>query len=101
MGLTLFQHKQSAAAQASIVPLAFPIIAGPGTLSTILTLQAAFGLAATSISIFLNLILVYLVLANTSRIERLLGATGLKVIRPVFGIILITLAIKILKDAFT
>jgi multiple antibiotic resistance protein len=82
---------------ASIVPIAFPLIAGAGTLTTILTLKAEFEQVNIAIGILLNLIFVYAVLKSTNWLERKLGRTGLDVLRRIFGIILLSIAVKIFK----
>lgn len=100
LGLSLFRYTHSGA-KTSIVPLAFPVIAGPGTLTTILTLRAEFSMLNIAIGAFLNLIPIYFVLKNTDRLERWLGPSGINVIRTIFGIILLALAVKILRGAFS
>jgi multiple antibiotic resistance protein len=82
----------------SVVPIAFPIIAGSGTLTTIMSLKSEFDSANIYIGILINLIVVYLVLKSTSTIERILGKGGLLVIRKFFGVILIAIAVKIFKN---
>ena len=84
---------------ASIVPIAFPLIAGAGTLTTILSLRAidAFSYSEITIGIILNLLFVFFVLKTTNTIERVLGHAGLDVLRRVFGIVLLAIAIKLFK----
>lgn len=82
---------------ASIVPIAFPLIAGAGTLTTILSLRSSYSTAEITIGIILNLIFVYFVLKTTTKIEKMLGKGGVNVLRRVFGIILLALAIKLFK----
>jgi multiple antibiotic resistance protein len=79
----------------SIVPLAFPVIAGAGTITTILSLRAEFDRPNILVAILLNMIPVVLVLLLTSRIERLLGRVGLIVLRKAFGIILLAISVKL------
>ncbi|KAB2913394.1 MarC family protein [Oscillatoria amoena NRMC-F 0135] len=81
----------------SIVPVAFPIIAGSGTLTTVISLRADYGLYNILVGILLNLILIYVVLKSTNFIERKLGKGGLLVIRKFFGLILLAIAVKIFK----
>ncbi len=99
MGLTLFRYGQEGVSS-SVVPLAFPIIAGPGTLTTILTLRVEFTVVDIAIGTFLNLIFVYFVLKNTAWLARILGPSGIQVIRTMFGVILLALAVKIMRNAF-
>jgi len=97
LGVELFKSDPDAKAGASIVPIAFPLIAGAGTLTTILTLKAEFAQLNIAIGILLNLVLVYIVLKSTSWLERKIGKTGLDVLRRIFGIILLSIAVKIFK----
>lgn len=80
---------------ASIVPIAFPLIAGAGTMTTILSLRAEYDKINIIVAIALNVILVYVVLKSSAKIEKLLGANGLEVIRKVFGVILLAIAVKL------
>lgn len=97
LGIELFKSDPDASQGASIVPIAFPLIAGAGTLTTILTLKSEFAQINIAIGILLNLILVYIVLKSTGWLERKIGRTGLDVLRRVFGIILLSIAVKVFK----
>ena len=97
LGIELFKPDTDATASASIVPIAFPLIAGAGTLTTILTLKAEFEQINIAIGILLNLIFVFIVLKSTNWLERKLGKTGVDVLRRIFGIILLSIAVKIFK----
>jgi multiple antibiotic resistance protein len=97
LGIELFKPDPEATASASIVPIAFPLIAGAGTLTTILTLKAEFEQINIAIGILLNLIFVFIVLKSTNWLERKLGKTGVDVLRRIFGIILLSIAVKIFK----
>jgi len=97
LGIELFKSDPDASQSASIVPIAFPLIAGAGTLTTILTLKAEFAQINIAIGILLNLVLVYIVLKSTGWLERKIGKTGLDVLRRIFGIILLSIAVKIFK----
>lgn len=83
---------------ASIVPLAFPLIAGTGVLTTILSLRSQYSNANIIIGIIVNLILVFLVLKSSSKIEKLLGTGGLSVIRKIFGVVLLAIAVKLFSS---
>ncbi|MGM0944797.1 MAG: MarC family protein [Bacteroidota bacterium] len=98
LGIELFKPDPEASSGASIVPIAFPLIAGAGTLTTILTLKAEFDQVNIAIGILLNLVFVYTVLKSTTWLERKLGKTGLDVLRRIFGIILLSIAVKIFKS---
>ncbi|MBN1250546.1 MAG: NAAT family transporter [Bacteroidales bacterium] len=79
----------------SIVPLAFPLIAGAGSMTTLLSLRAEYQLVEIIIALVLNVILVYIVLKMTHVFERILGQSGILILRKIFGIILLAIAIKL------
>jgi multiple antibiotic resistance protein len=79
----------------TVVPIAFPIIAGSGTLTTIMSLKANFQTLYILLGIIVNLVIVYIVLTSLNRIERMLGKAGLTAVRKFFGVILIAIAVKI------
>lgn len=81
----------------TIVPIAFPIIAGAGTLTTLLSLRSEYELVNIIIAVLLNLIVIFIVIHFIPRIERVLGDGGIAVLRRVFGIILLSIAIKLLS----
>lgn len=85
----------------SVVPLAFPVIAGAGTITTVLSLRAEFHSQNILVAILLNMVPVLLVLLLTGRIERLLGRVGLIVIKKAFGIILLAIAVKLFAANIT
>jgi multiple antibiotic resistance protein len=97
LGITLIRDDPDAKGSGSVVPLAFPLIAGAGTLTTILSLRAVFAEVNILIGILLNLIFVYLVLRSSSWLERKIGKSGFAVLRRVFGVILLAIAVKIFK----
>ena len=82
----------------SIVPLAFPIIAGAGTMTSILSLRAEFEAINILIAIVINMVIVLVVLLLTSKIERVLGDVGINVLRKAFGIILLAIAVKLFSS---
>ncbi len=82
---------------ATVVPLAFPLIAGTGTLTTLLSIRAEYSLLSILIAIVLNIIIVYVVLKKMNLIEKLLGAGGISIMKKVFGIVLLALAIKLFR----
>ena len=89
--------KDAMPATASIIPLAFPLIAGTGTLTTLLSIRAEYNIVSIITAIFFNVIIVYIVLRNLDKIEKVLGAGGIAIIKKVFGIILLALAIKLFR----
>jgi len=94
----LIKDDPDAKGSGSIVPLAFPLIAGAGTLTTILSLRAVYAEANVLIGILVNLIIVYIVLRSSVWLERVLGKSAFAVLRRVFGVILLAIAVKIFKD---
>jgi multiple antibiotic resistance protein len=90
-------YKEDTAATASVVPIAFPIIAGTGTLTTLLSIRAEYKIENIIIAILVNLIFVYIVLRNTYRLENILGAGGINILRKVFGVILLAIAVKLFR----
>ncbi len=93
LGIRLY--KEDNPSTASIVPIAFPLIAGAGTMTTILSLRAAYDKVNIIIAILINVVVVYGVLKSSGKIERLLGTNGLGVIRKIFGVILLAIAVKL------
>lgn len=96
LGMTFF--KDDSFETASIVPLAFPLIAGAGTMTTILSLKSEYHTQNIIVGILINIGIIYLVLKNTYRLEKLLGRTGLAVLRKAFGVILLAIAIKLFRS---
>lgn len=90
-------YKDETAATASVVPIAFPIIAGTGTLTTLLSIRAEYKVENIVVAILVNLIFVYIVLRNTYRLEKILGVGGINILRKVFGIILLAIAVKLFR----
>lgn len=97
LGITLYKDDSdsNASLTAAVFPIAFPLIAGPGSLTTLLSLRAEFAIQNIIVAVILNVIFLYLVLKTSSRIERLLGAGGIQIIRKVFGVILLAISVKL------
>jgi len=93
LGITLY--KEETPNTASIVPIAFPLIAGAGTMTSLVSIRAEFEIINILIAIVVNMMVVYVVLKNTERLERILGSGGLSILRKVFGIILLAIAVKL------
>lgn len=93
LGISLY--KDDAPETASVVPLAFPLIAGAGTMTSLVSLQAEYETVNIIVAIVINIIFVYLVLKSSSKIEKILGSQGINVIRKVFGVILLAIAVKL------
>ena len=93
LGISLYRDDEPESA--SIVPIAFPLIAGAGTLTSLLSLRAEYHVENIIVAIVLNIIFVYLVLKSSRKIEKVLGKNGVNVIRKVFGVILMAIAVKL------
>ena len=94
LGVEFFKSDDDVKASA-LVPLAFPLIAGSGTLTTIMSLKANFEVQTILIAIVLNLIVIYIVLKSLNRVSKLLGPSGLIAVRKFFGVILLAISVKI------
>ncbi len=97
LGIRLY--KDEIPATASVVPLAFPLIAGTGTLTTLLSIRAQYAVTSILIGISINVVIVYIVLKTMKRIEDFLGVGGISILRKVFGIILLAIAVKIFRSS--
>jgi len=95
LGITLYKEEETNPITASVFPLAFPLIAGPGSLTTLLSLRAEFELQNIIIAVLLNVAVIYLVLKTSKRIEKFLGQNGISIIRKVFGVLLLAISVKL------
>ena len=93
MGIELFKHDSPGGG--TIVPIAFPLIAGAGSITTLLSLKAEYAAVNILIALILNMIVVFLVLRMTSLVERILGPAGVHILRKIFGVILLAIAVKL------
>jgi len=98
LGIRLY--KDNIPETASIVPIAFPLIAGAGTLTTLVSLKAQYQTINILVAIIINIGIVFIVLKNTSRLEKLLGTGGINILRKVFGIIILAIAVKLFQNNF-
>ncbi|WP_340076000.1 MarC family protein [Leptobacterium sp. I13] len=99
LGITLY--KDDAPETASIVPLAFPLIAGAGTMTTLLSLRAEYHVENIIVAILINMVFVYIVLKSSGRIARVIGKSGIGIIRKIFGVILLAIAVKLFATNVT
>ncbi len=97
LGLEFFKSEKDVKA-ATLVPIAFPLIAGSGTLTTIMSLKANFSDLTIFLGIFINLIIIYVVLRSLNLIARILGNAGLIAVRKFFGVVLLAIAVKIFAE---
>lgn len=93
LGITLY--KDESPETSAVVPLAFPLIAGAGTMTTLLSLRSEYDTINIIVAIVINIIFVYLVLKSSGKIEHFLGKQGINVIRKIFGVILLAIAVKL------
>src|SRR5690606_6657672 len=98
LGRNIFKQENLHPSSASIVPIAFPLIAGAGTITTLISLRAAYELPNLVVGVSVNLAFIYVVLKSSGYIEKKLGVSGLDVMRKVFGIILLAISIMLIKD---
>lgn len=99
LGIEFFKHDEGLSKSAgSIVPIAFPMIAGSGTLTTVISLKASYHSYNILIGIIINLLFVFICLKSLTFLEKLLGPSGISVIRKFFGVILVAISIKIFKE---
>ncbi|WGH27241.1 MAG: MarC family protein [Candidatus Bostrichicola ureolyticus] len=96
LGIELHKIKQSS--QISIVPIAFPLIAGPGSITTLISLRNIFDIKIIIISLLLNIIIVYYVLEQSDFIAKKIGDSGLDLLKRIFGIILLAFSLKLFGD---
>lgn len=97
-GVVLFKDDEHGSKVVSIVPVAFPLIAGAGTMTTLISLRVEYEAINIAIAVVLNIIVVFIVLKLTTRIEKLLGKGGIAILQKVFGIILLAIAVKLFAD---
>lgn len=95
LGIKIYRDEMPSTA--SVVPLAFPLIAGTGTLTTLLSIRAEYNLLSILVAIVLNVVVVYFVLKYLNLLEKLLGIGGIAIIKKVFGIVLLALSIKLFR----
>lgn len=95
LGITLYKEEEHNAISATVFPLAFPLIAGPGSLTTLLSLRAEFSTENIIVAVLLNVIIIFAVLKTSTKIERIIGQNGINIIRKVFGVILLAIAVKL------
>ena len=95
LGITLYKDEEHNSKTASVFPLAFPLMAGPGTLTTLLSLRAEFAIENIIIAVISNVVVIFIVLKTSTKIERLIGVNGINIIRKIFGVILLAIAVKL------
>lgn len=101
LDIIIFKHDSTQGLKSPIVPLAFPLIAGAGSMTTLISLQAEYHKINIVLGILLNLIVVYFVLKSSHIIDKKLGPTGNIILRKFFGVILLAMAIRLIKENLT
>jgi multiple antibiotic resistance protein len=97
LGVTLFKEEEGSNSPklASVFPIAFPLLAGPGTLTTLLSLRAEYYIENIIIAVIVNIIFIYIVLKTSGKIQRFLGKNGVIILRKIFGVVLLAIAVKL------
>ncbi len=95
LGISIYKDDGNTSSTASIFPLAFPLIAGPGSLTTLLSIKSEYLTENIIIAIILNVIFIFIVLKTSKKIEKILGPNGIQIIRKVFGVVLLAISVKL------
>lgn len=95
LGVTLYKQDEGSSLNATVFPLAFPLIAGPGSLTTLLSLKSEFQTENIIIAVIVNVIVIFIVLKTSIKIERIIGQNGINITRKVFGVVLLAIAVKL------
>lgn len=95
LGITLYKQEKDSSLNATVFPLAFPLIAGPGSLTTLLSLRSEFHTENIILAVIINVLLIFIVLKTSAKIERLIGQNGINITRKIFGVILLAIAVKL------
>jgi multiple antibiotic resistance protein len=95
LGITLYKDEDNTTLTASVFPLAFPLIAGPGSLTTLLSIKSEFSTPNIIAAIIVNVFVIYIVLKTSGKIEKFIGKNGIQIIRKIFGVVLLAIAVKL------
>jgi multiple antibiotic resistance protein len=95
LGIKLFKQNEENLEMATVFPIAFPIVAGPGSLTSLLSLRAEYALENIIVAIVINVIIVFIVLRTSGSLQRFLGKNGIAIIEKIFGVILLAIAVKL------
>ncbi|MFT7072538.1 MarC family protein [Patiriisocius sp. Uisw_017] len=95
LGIKLFKQNEENLEMATVFPIAFPIVAGPGSLTSLLSLRAEFSLENIIVAIIINVVVVFIVLRTSGKLQRILGKNGIAIIEKIFGVILLAIAVKL------
>lgn len=95
LGISIYRDDGDSSSTASIFPLAFPLIAGPGSLTTLLSIKSEYLTENIIVAIVLNVIFIFIVLKTSKKIEKILGPNGIQIIRKIFGVVLLAISVKL------
>ena len=95
LGITLYKQDEESSLNATVFPLAFPLIAGPGSLTTLLSLKSEFHTENIIVAVVINVLVIFVVLKTSTKIERIIGPNGINITRKIFGVILLAIAVKL------
>jgi len=95
LGIKLFKQSEENLEMATVFPIAFPIVAGPGSMTSLLSLRAEYSLENIIVAILINVVVVFIVLRTSGRLQRILGKNGIAIIEKIFGVILLAIAVKL------
>lgn len=96
LGIILFSEDEDSSPKlASVFPLAFPLLAGPGSLTTLLSLRSEYDIQNIIIAVIINIIFIYIVLKTSGKIQQAIGKNGIIIIRKIFGVVLLAIAVKL------
>jgi multiple antibiotic resistance protein len=95
LNITLFKDSEDAASSATVFPIAFPIVAGPGCLTTLLALRAEYEMTNIIVAVIINIVVVFIILKTSGKLQNILGKNGIAIIQKIFGVILLAIAVKL------
>ncbi len=95
LNIVIFKENKDNTSSATVFPIAFPIVAGPGCLTTLLTLRAEYEMSNIIVAILVNIIVVFIILKTSNKLQKILGKNGIAIIQKIFGVILLAIAVKL------
>lgn len=99
LGWEFFKGETNSKAS-TLVPIAFPVIAGSGTLTTVMSMKSIYNDGNILVAIVINLVVIYFAIKSLNTLEKLLGQSGVIVVKKFFGVILIAIAVKMFRSNF-
>ena len=95
LGITIYKQDNESTLNTTVFPLAFPLIAGPGSLTTLLSLKSEFYTENIIVAVVINVLVIYIVLKTSAKIEHIIGQNGIDITRKIFGVVLLAIAVKL------